>query len=167
MDALEVIFTRRSIRKYTSEAVAAEDLKTILEAGMNAPSANNRQSWHFIVVDEREKLNAIMDVHPYSQMLAEAPNAIIVCGDTDVAARYWQQDCSAATQNILLTAKALGLGTVWLGVYPTAERTSEISQLFELPDNIKPLGIIALGHPAEDKGRVERYKEEKVHRNVW
>jgi len=167
MDALQAIFTRRSIRKYTSTAVAAVDLKTVLEAGMNAPSANNRQPWHFVVVDTRETLNAIMNIHPYSRMLAQAPSAIVVCGDTDTSARYWQQDCSAATENILLAARALGLGTVWLGVYPNAERTARISKLFNLPDNVKPLGIIALGHPAEEKGRVERYKPEKIHRNQW
>ena len=167
MDALETIFTRRSIRKYTSETVSEADLKTILEAGMNAPSANNRQSWHFVVVNQRETLNAIMGIHPYSRMLAEAPTAIIVCGDTNIADSYWQQDCSAATENILLAARALGLGTVWLGVYPREDRAGGISKLLNLPAHIKPLNIIALGHPAEEKGRVNRYKPEKVHRNQW
>ena len=167
MDALEVIFTRRSIRKYTGEPVKEEELKTILEAGMNAPSANNRQPWQFIVVDDRAKLNAIMEVHPYSGMLAEAPMAIIVCGDTTVSASYWQQDCAAATENILLAARALELGTVWMGVYPNAERVAGISALFGLPDTIKPLNIIAVGHPAEQKGRVDRYDESRIHKNAW
>lgn len=167
MDALEALFTRRSIRKYTDEPVSDEDLTTILEAGMNAPSANNRQPWQFVVVDDREKLNAIMDVHPYSRMLAEAPVAIIVCGDTTVSENYWEQDCSAATENILIAARALGLGTCWLGVTPNAQRTPAIAELFGLPDPVKPLNVIALGHPAEDKGRVERYNEDRVHKNGW
>ena len=167
MDALEVIFTRRSIRRYTSEPVAADDIKTMLEAGMNAPSANNRQPWSFIVVDERAKLNAVMEVHPYSRMLAEAPLAIIVCGDTAISDRYWQQDCAAATENILLAARALGLGSVWMGVYPNEQRTSGVAALFGVPDPIKPLCIIAVGHPAEQKGRVERYTEGRVHKNGW
>ena len=167
MDALEVLFTRRSIRKYTDEPVTEVDLKTILEAGMNAPSANNRQPWHFVVVDDRAKLNAIMEVHPYSRMLAEAPLAIVACGDTKISASYWPQDCAAATENILLAARALDLGTVWMGVYPGEERVNDIQALFNLPQHIQPLAIIALGHPAEEKGRVDRYKAERVHKNGW
>lgn len=167
MDALEVIFTRRSIRRYTSEAVTDEELKTLLEAGMNAPSANNRQPARYIVVDDRAKLNAIMEVHPYSRMLAEAPMAIVVCGDTEVSSSYWQQDCAAATENILLAARALGLGSVWMGVYPNEDRTAAVIALFGMPDTVKPMCIIAVGHPAEQKGRVDRYDEGKIHNNVW
>jgi len=166
MDALEAIFTRRSIRRYTGDPVAANDVKTLLEAGMNAPSANNSQPWHFIVVDEREKLNAIMEVHPYSRMLAEAPLAIVVCGNPAVS-KFWQQDCAAATQNILLAARALNLGTVWLGVYPDEQRAASVAALFGVPDDVKAMGIIAAGHPAEQKGRVERYDAGKVHKNGW
>ena len=167
MDALEVLFTRRSIRKYSNEPVTEEDLKTILEAGMNAPSASNRQPWHFVVVDDRAKLNAIMEVHPYSRMLAEAPMAIVVCGDTKISANFWPQDCAAATENILLAARALDLGTVWMGVYPDEDRVKAVHGLFGLPQHIQPLAIIALGHPAEEKGRVDRYKAERVHKNGW
>lgn len=167
MDALEAIFTRRSVRKYTDESVSEEDLKTLLEAAMNAPSANNRQPWHFIVVRKRARLDAIMDVHPYSKMLKEASLAIVVCGDSDITKTYWVQDCSAATQNILLAARALGLGTVWLGVHSNPDREPPVKQLFELPENIHPLCIIAVGHPAEEKGRVERYQAERIHQESW
>jgi nitroreductase len=167
MDALEVLFTRRSIRQYTDEPVTEEQVRTLLEAGMNAPSANNRQPWHFIVVDERQGLDAIMGVHPHSKMLAQAPLAIIVCADITRSERYWQQDCAAATENILLAARALGLGSVWLGVYPKEDRTEGITRLFDLPEHIRPLCVIAVGHPAEEAGRVERYDSSKVHRNQW
>ncbi|MBN1878385.1 MAG: nitroreductase family protein [Anaerolineae bacterium] len=167
MDALEMLFTRRSIRRYTDDPVSEDMIKTILDAGMNAPSANNRQPWHFVVVTEREKLDSIMQVHPYSQMLSQAPVAIVVCGDTTISSHYWTQDCSAATENILLAARALGLGTVWLGVHPQEDRSAGVSRLFNLPDTIQPLCIIALGYPAEEKGHVDRYKEERVHKNVW
>ena len=167
MDALDVIFTRRSIRQYTDEPVTEEQIKILLEAGMNAPSANNRQPWHFIVVDAREHLKAIMEVHPYSKMLEQAPMAIVVCADITRSERYWQQDCAAATQNILLAARALGLGSVWLGVYPKEERTKGITRLFDLPEHIRPLCVIAVGHPAEEAERVERYDSSKVHRNQW
>jgi nitroreductase len=167
MDALKVIFTRRSIRQYTDEPVSEEDLQILLEAGMNAPSANNRQPWHFIIVNEREQLNSIMDFHPYSRMLAQAPLAIVVCGDITRSERYWQQDCAAATQNILLAARALDLGSVWLGVYPKEDRVAGVTRLFQLPDHIRPLCVIAVGHPAVDAGRVERYDAGKVHHNRW
>jgi len=167
MNALDVIFTRRSIRQYTDEPVTEEQVKTLLEAGMNAPSANNRQPWHFIVVDAREHLNAIMEVHPYSAMLSQAPLAVVVCADVTRSERYWQQDCAAATENILLAARALGLGSVWLGVYPKEDRTEGITGLFNLPEHIRPLCVIAVGHPAEEAGRVDRYDPSKVHRNMW
>ncbi|MGC9468227.1 MAG: nitroreductase family protein [Anaerolineae bacterium] len=167
MDALETIFTRRSIRKYTGQPVSEENLKTLLEAAMNAPSANNRQPWHFIVVDDRAQLNGIMEAHPYSKMLAEAPMAIIVVGDTATSSSYFQQDCAAAIENLLLAARAMGLGTVWLGVYPNEKRVEGIAELFGIPEPYVPLAVIAVGHPAEEKGRVDRYKEEKVHRNNW
>jgi nitroreductase len=167
MDALDVIFTRRSIRQYTDEPVTEEQVKILLEAGMNAPSANNRQPWHFIVVDAREQLNAIMEVHPYSKMLEQAPLAIVVCADITRSERYWQRDCAAATENILLAARALNLGSVWLGVYPKEERTKGITRLYDLPEHIRPLCVIAVGYPAEEAGRVERYDSSKVHRNRW
>lgn len=167
MDALDVLFTRRSIRRYTGEPVSEADLKVLLEAAMNAPSANGRQPWHFIVVTERAQIDAIMGVHPYSKMLAEAQAAIVVCGDTNVSEAYWQQDCSAATENLLLAARALGLGTVWLGVYPRSDRVNGVHNLFNLPEHIQPLCVIAVGHPAEQKGRVERYDEAKIHRERW
>ena len=167
MDALNVIFTRRSIRKYTDEPVPDEQIKTLLEAGMNAPSASNRQPWHFIVVDEREQLDEIMAVHPYSKMLAQAPLAIVVCADITRSERFWQQDCAAATENILLAARALGLGSVWLGVYPKEDLVKGVTKTFNLPEHVRPLCVIAVGHPAVEAGRVERYDPAKVHQNQW
>ncbi|MDF1515191.1 MAG: nitroreductase family protein [Anaerolineae bacterium] len=167
MDALEVIFTRRSIRRYTDNPVSPEDLETILDAGMNAPSANNRQPWHFIVVTDREKLTSITKVHPYTQMLKQAPVAILVCGDTTVSPTYWEQDCSAATENILLAARALNLGTVWCGVFPNEDRIRGIKSLFNIPDKIQPLNVIALGYPSEIKGRADRFNPDAIHKNTW
>jgi nitroreductase len=167
MEALEVIFTRRSIRKYTGEEVSEDDLRTILEAGMNAPSANNLQPWHFIVVNARDQLDRIMDVHPHSRALAQAPTAIIVCCDTSISGSYWQQDGAAATENILLAAKALSLGTVWMGVYPNAQRIAGIKSLFNIPEPIEPLNVIALGYPDEERGRVDRYNPDRIHNNHW
>lgn len=167
MDALQAIFTRRSVRRYTGEAVSEADLETVLQAAMSAPSANNRQPWHFIVVDDTEKLAGIMDVHPYSSMLAQSKLGIVVCADTTISNKYWQQDCSAAIENMLITARAIGLGSCWLGVYPSMDRVKAVAKLFDLPENVQPMSVIALGHPAVEAKKVDRYQEARVHRNTW
>ena len=134
MDALEAIFSRRSIRKYTNEQVSDELIEKLLRAGMQAPSTRNQQSWHYIVVRDRKLLNKITTVHPHSQMLKEASAAIIVCGDENLASYKlsWVSDCAAATENILISATALGLGAVWLGVYLRDERIIPLKELFVL-----------------------------------
>lgn len=165
----EIIISRRSIRKYTTEAVTQEQIDNLLQAAMFAPSARNEQPWHFIVVTERLMLNKIIQSHPYANMLKEAPLAIVVCADENIekAEGYSVIDCSAATQNILLSAHAMGLGSVWLGVYPRKERISAIKAVFQLPDNILPVSIIAIGHPDEQKPLPQRYLKERIHTNQW
>jgi nitroreductase len=125
-ELIQTIFARRSIRKYTAEPVSEADIKTLLEAAMAAPSAANRKPWQFIVVTERQTLDRLAEVHPHGKMLFEAPLCIAVCGDLTTFERFWVQDCSAATENLLLAATALGLGAVWLGVYPREERVTAV-----------------------------------------
>jgi len=169
MEAYEAITSRRSIRKYVAENIPTEYTKKLIKAAMAAPSAGNQQPWHFIVVTDREILDAIPKFHPYSQMLYKAPLAILICADTDIETHpgYWVEDCSAATQNILLAAHALGLGAVWLGIYPGEERTGDIKKLFKLPASVMPLSLLSIGFPAEDKPPADRYNEERVHYNTW
>ncbi len=169
MDLIEGIFTRRSIRHYLNKEVSQQQIDTILKAGMYAPSANNQQPWHFIVVKDRELLNKIKEVHPYAKMLSEASMAILVCGDThiELSKGYWVVDCAAATQNMLLAIHGLGLGGVWLGIHPREERIDEIRRIFSLPENVNPLSAIAVGYSNEEKGMPERYKPERIHYNSW
>jgi len=169
MDILEAIKTRRSIRKFTDKPVSKDDIDTLLEAAMQAPSAGNQQPWEFIVIDDRKILDAIPKFHPYAEMLKESPIAILVCGKFDATkyCGYWVQDCSAATQNILLSAHGIGLGAVWLGIYPQQERVDGIKDLFGLPGDIYPLSLIALGHPNEKKEPKIRFKKEKIRYNKW
>lgn len=169
MDAMENLLTRRSIRKFTPEKVSREDIHTLLRAGMQAPSANNGQPWQFIVIDERSLLDKITEFHPHSKMMLEAQTAIIVCAivPRDKLYGLWVQDCSAATQNILLAAHSMGLGAVWLGVHPREERVNGVVAMFDLAEEVKPFSIIALGRPAEFPEPVDRYKEEKIHFNCW
>lgn len=164
---LDTIFDRRSIRKYKTNAIDEKSIKKILEAAMFAPTARNLQPWNFIIVDDRTVLNNIMEVHPYSSMLQNAPVAIVVCGDTAISEDYYQVDCAAATQNMLLAAKELNLGSCWCGIYPREERIQSFEKLFELPENIKPFSLVIIGVPDEQKPRPVRYKEERIHRNKW
>jgi nitroreductase len=169
MEAFEAIHGRRSIRRYTAQPVAEEMVEKLLRAAMAAPSAGNQQPWQFVVIDDRATLNAIPQFHPYSAMLREAPLAIVICGDErqEKYKGYWVQDCSAATQNLLLAAHALGLGAVWLGVYPLSDRVAKTQELLGLPSHVIPLAIVAVGHPAEKKGPEDRFQASRVHRNRW
>jgi nitroreductase len=171
MDILEAIHTRRSIRKYTDQPVADELIDQILTAGMMAPSARNEQAWQFVVVRRPETLQALSQVSPYAGMVRHAQAAIVVCGDrqkeTVASLDYWALDCSAATQNMLLAAHALGLGCVWVAVYPREERIAALRQVLPLPDHIVPLCLLPLGYPAETRGPVERFDKTRIHAEQW
>jgi len=168
MDAMEAILTRRSIRKYTKQPVSDEVLKELLEAAMYAPSASNRQPWCFVVINDRKILNEIPEYHPYAQMLKGAPVAILVCCDINLENKgFGVEDCSAATQNILLAAHAKGLGAVWLGVYPAEPTVTATKKLLNLPEHITPISLISIGYPAEQKPQPNRYRADRVHYNQW
>ena len=164
---LESIMTRTSIRRYTDQPVAKETVEKLLRAGMAAPTAVNRQPWHFVAITSREKLDELAGTARNGGMLRQAPLAIVVCGDMDKAMTgkgqaFWIQDCSAATENILLAAHALGLGAVWTGVYPMDERVAEVSKVLSLPQNIVPLCTIIVGYPAEQPKPKDKWKPENV-----
>jgi len=171
MEALTAILSRRSIRKFTAESIGDETIEHLLRAGCAAPSAHNEQPWHFIVIRDRVILDEIPRIHPYAQMLKQAPVALAVCADhkleKDKAADYWVQDCAAATQNILLAAHALGLGACWLGIHPRMKRKEAISKLLNLPEHVSPFCLIALGYPAEKKEPSDRFNSERMHQNQW
>ena len=169
MEALEAIFTRRSIRRYKTVSVPQEDIQQILKAAMYAPTANNTQSCQFIVIDNRPLLDALSAAHPYARMLKEAPLAILVCGDRSLEKEdfYLSINGSAATQNILLAARALGLGSVWMGVYGRAVRMQRIADLFNLPDQIIPISLVAIGYANEERVSEDRFNKSKIHINKW
>ena len=166
-ELIQTIFGRRSIRRYTDELVSEINIQTLLEAAMAAPSASNRKPWHFVLIDDREVLDRLADVHPYGKMLTHAPLCIAVCGDKAISDRFWVQDCSAATENLLLAATALGLGAVWLGVHPNEERSVAIREILGLPVDVPPLNLIAIGHPDEEKAARTQYDRTRVHRGRW
>ena len=163
---LGLIFSRRSVRKYTEKPVSDEEVRGLLEAAMAAPSANNRQPWRFVLVRDKEKLRRLAAAHPYGKMLAGAALAIAVCGDPAIS-DWWVADCAAATENILLAAAGLGLGGVWLGCHGRDEREEQIRRELDIPSTIGVLSLIALGHPAEHKEPRTQYDPAKVHTERW
>jgi len=162
---MEAIVSRRSVRKWKPETISAGDIKDILEAAMNAPSAVNEQAWQFVVLsgkvlEDFVKINA--------NTPKGAPVGILVCGDkkADKLGGFYVHDCCAATQNILLAVHAKGLGGVWTAIFPNA--IPEVRRLLNLPDHVYPLAFVPFGHPVARQGRpTSRYDETKVHRNGW
>ena len=169
METYKTILTRRSIRKFTGAPIEINILERLLNAGMYAPSARNTQSWHFILITDKEIMNKIPEVHPHAKMCYEAAAVIVVCGDLDIepSAEYNAINCSAATENILLAAHELGIGSVWLGVYPRPDRVEGATKLLDLPSNIVPVSMIALGYPGEAKEMPDRFLKERIHYNKW
>ena len=166
---MKEIFERRSIRNYLEKEVPRDMVETIIMAGMAAPSSDNEQPWHFIVVDDKERLHRIAEFNPYAKMLKRCSVAIVVCGDLTLAKSegFWIQGCSAATQNMLLEAVHLGLGAVWVGIYPTPEVVDEVKKVFNLPEEIIPLSIVPLGFPIRTKESARRYNPSRIRYNSW
>jgi nitroreductase len=170
MDAMEAILSRRSTRKYKPEAVPKELMDELLNAAMNAPSAGNEQPWYFIVIQNRKILDEIPKFHPFANCLKESPQAIVVCADLKLLKHpepWWAQDCSAATENILIAAYAKGLGARWVGVYPIEDRINGMKELLGLPQEIIPVCIVAIGYPAEKTPFESRYQSSRVRYNRW
>ncbi|MBE5775408.1 MAG: nitroreductase family protein [Clostridiales bacterium] len=166
MEFKEILLKRRSVRKYTDEAVSDAHVDELMHAAMSGPSACNRQPWAFYVVRNEEKIAQLRKATHFSNI--KAPLAIVVCGNLSKAlpmqlAEYWIQDCSAATENILLRAVDLGLGTVWCGLHPQKGGVKKVSEILELDAKKIPLNIIWVGHPAEEPKPGDWYDEKRVH----
>lgn len=166
MTMIETIYRRRSIRRYKEQPVEKVKLETLLKAAMAAPSAMNIKPWEFVVVTEPDTMEEIRSSLMFGKH--NAPAAIVVCGNTSffkhpMASKFWVQDCSAATENILIAAVELGLGTVWLGVHPIHNYKKRISKILALPDNVIPLNVIYVGYPAEEKPARTQYDPARVH----
>ena len=180
--ALEVIMTRTSVRAFTGEAIPQQQLETILKAGMAAPSAINIQPWKFVVVTDQEKIKEVFGGGWRPEMFTTAGAVIVVCGETTVMRKpsgqpdapeqeqpniFWYEDCSAAAENILLAAHALGLGAVWTAGYPAEERIAPIQEALGIPEKVKPLCIIPIGVPAENPEPKDKWKPENIHWEKW
>ena len=168
---IENIMTRTSIRQYKDQPVEDEKIDIMLKAAMAAPTAVNLQPWHFIVITDKETIGVLSGRQP-----TNAPLLIAVCGDTDKTTMpdgngklpdFWIQDVSAATENLLLAAHALGLGAVWTGVYPVMERTAEVANVLNCPKNIVPLALVRVGYPDEAPAPKDKFKQENISYNKF
>ncbi len=171
-EAYMSILSRVSVRLYTAEPVSSGQVSAILAAAMSAPSGVNKQPWEFIVVDDAELLRQLADALPYAKMTAHAPVAIVVCGNKDrfldgVDDILWEQDLSAASENILLAAHAIGLGGVWTCIYPHEERMAPVGSILNLPDNLVPFNLIPIGHPLTDHAPMDKWHPERIHLNSF
>lgn len=165
-EIMDIILSRRSIRQFTSEAVDDETLRLLLRAAMSAPTACNSQPWEFIIVTQKEVLDQIRAKLLFARY--NAPAAIIVCGNVNIAnnsaARdHWIQDCSAATENILIAVAGMGLGAVWIGVYPYPGKIKPLAEALGIPEDVIPLSMVYIGHPAETKEPRTQYDERRVY----
>lgn len=170
-DAVDIM-TRASVRAYTDREVSNETVDTLLRAAMAAPTAGNKQPWRFVVIRDRAVLDTIASEFKPMGMMKEARLAVVVCGDTTATfsgegVGYWVQDASAASENLLLAAHALGLGAVWCGVYPMSERVERFSALLRLPREIIPLNCIAVGYPSGETAPKDKWNPDYVRYDAW
>lgn len=166
MELKEALLKRRSVRKFTEEPVADEMIKELLHAAMSGPSACNRKPWEFYVVKNEQVLEELKTASKFSRFSAKL--AIVVCGNLSRAlpmhlSDYWIQDCSAATQNILLRATDLDLGAVWCGIHPQKRAEEKVRKALGISEKQIPLNIIYIGHPAEEVEARDQYEEKRVH----
>ncbi len=161
-NVLEWILKRRSIRAFTDMPVSKDEEEILLRAAMAAPSANDVRPWAFVVVRDTERRKVLSKIHAWSYMCANAPLVIAVVGDPN-ASQHWVEDCSAATENLLLAVAGLDLGAVWVAVYPHPEREARVRQILSIPERFRVLCLVPVGQPAEKKSPRTRYEESKVY----
>ncbi len=167
MEFFDVLNTRRSIRSFLPDPITEEEIATLIKAGSMAPSAMNKQPWHFVVVTDRKLLDQLADRHPYAKFCHEAPLAIVVTGEPSVTGQFWVQDCAAATQNILLAARAMNIASVWCGLYPVQERVDLAVDVLGIPEGFVPFSLIALGRTSKSFFEAKRDNPAKIHHNGW
>ncbi len=167
------ILQRKSVRSFTNQPIEKSKLDTLVRAAMAAPTGKDMRPWKFVVVNDKQAMKSLAAQLPYGKMLAEAQAAIVVCGDMSVVDKdgkpstNWTFDCSAATENLLLQAEAMGLGAVWTGAYPYDERVAAVKVALKLPDNIIPLNVIPIGYPKGNPQPKDKYNADNIHYNLW
>ena len=162
--------TRRSIRKFKNTPVTDNQIKTLLESAMQAPSSGDGRPWQFVVIKDRQKLDAIADkVDGGNAMFKEAQAAILIVADPGKEGfpGFYPQDCSCAAQNLQLAVHELGLGTVWIALWSVKPRLDGLNEIIKIPEDFDPFAIFPIGVPNEDLGEDYRYDESMVHYDEW
>ena len=166
MNIQNAIESRRSVRKFETCTIPEEDFKTILKAGMMAPSACNSRPWEFVVIKDPEMVEKIAVIHPFARQIRQAGHAILISGlpstQSSIATGFWPQDCGAVAQNIILSAQELGYASCWCGVYPNERLIAPFVDLFELGEGVVPTALIILGKAAEEPSAKGFYEDTKV-----
>lgn len=168
METIQAIMTRRSVRTWTTEPISEAERKVILEAAMNAPSAADARPWHFVTMDNPKIIEQFTGLGG-TEMLSESTFMVLVCGDQskEIYPGFWPQDCSCAAQNMQLAAHDLGVGCVWIAIYPLDERVQVCRKILNIPESITPFALLAMGVPNEVLPPEERYDKSRVHHNKW
>ena len=165
MEVKDALLKRRSIRKYLDKEVSDEIIEELLHAAMSGPSACNRRPWIFYVIKDQDKLSELRKASRFSNM--NAPLAIVVVGDLSRSLPlqlkdFWIQDCSAATEDILLRATDLGLGSLWCGIYPQKRPVERVKKILGITNSDIPLNIIYIGYGDEEKESRDQYEKNRV-----
>ena len=165
----DIILSRTSVREYQDIPVEAEKVQRLLQAAMAAPSARNQQPWEFAVITDPQMREALGSVTPYTKPALSAPLLIVPLSRTQglTAPDFWQQDMAAATENLLVEAVALGLGTVWMGIAPNEDRMEAVAEIIGLPEGIRPFCIIAAGYPKGPVTPKDKFQQSRIHYNGY
>jgi nitroreductase len=171
-DTLTTIHSRKSVRHYTGQPVSKKDLETLVKAGMAAPTAMDKRPWAFVIVTDQGILAKLAQGLPNSKMIVQARSAIVVCGvlakaPEGEAKEFWVQDCSAASENILLAAEAMGLGAVWTGMYPSQQRIDYVQGVLGISRDVWPLNVIAVGYPTGEDRPKDKFDPANIHWDKW
>jgi len=175
-ETIEVLMRRHSTRAFNDTPISEENIRTLLQAGMAAPSAVNARDWAFVTVTDRDTLLRMAEANgPAANPLRSAALGILVCGDLSrtypKAPEYWIIDGAIAAENMAIAAEALGIGCVWLGTWPQPDKVAAQTKLFSLPDHIRPHSILAFGYAANEQPRpkVQRpeWDADRVHTEKW
>ena len=161
---MKTIYKRRSIRRYIEKEIAKEDLLKLVKAGMQAPSAHNQKPYEFIIVTKRKTLDKLSETGLYCHMLKYAHAAIVIISEANKEKTpYWQADCGAVAENILLEATDMKIGSCWIGEYPNKEKTDKVKEILQIPKDYEVFATISLGYTEQEKEPNNNYYEEKIH----
>ncbi len=167
----KAIAERYSCRAYSDEPVSKADIDEIVKAGMRAPSGMNARPWHIIIVRDQALRYKLSQTHQYASFCAQSPVVFVVCGDPEASDHWWQEDCAAVIENMLLQAADLELGTCWIGIRGSEKRGYDreeyVKRVISAPDNIRVSGIIACGHAASAPNPKPAGPMENIHHDQW